>query len=78
MSKLERKIPSIIKKCILEYLPVLPQRPEYPICKRFLEDFQKLLKDLEIDHAFAHSDEPIYDRQGSQHSGKTSKIKRKI
>ena len=48
------------KKNILEYLPVIPQPQEYPVCKHFLEHLLELLKDLEIDHIFAHSDEKVY------------------
>ena len=46
--------------CKIEYLPVILQPPEYPVCKRFLEDLLQLLKDLEIDHIFTHSDQQVY------------------
>lgn len=50
------------EKSILEYLPVILQPPEYPVCKRFLEDLLELLNNFEIDHIFVHSDEQVYAR----------------
>ena len=41
---------------------MIPQPTECPVCKCFLEDLLELLKDLEIDHILAHSDEHVYDR----------------
>ena len=41
---------------------MIPQPTECPACKCFLEDLLELLKDLEIDHISAHSDEQVYDR----------------
>ena len=47
-------------KSLLEYLPVIPQPPEYPVCKKFLDQLLDLMNDLEIDHIYAHADEQVY------------------
>ena len=49
-------------KSILEYLPSVAQPPEYPVCKKFLDDLLEMMEDLGIGHIFAHSDEQVYAR----------------
>jgi hypothetical protein len=44
-------------KALLEYLPVIPEAPEYKVCKDFLDNLCDLLKELEIGHIYAHADE---------------------
>lgn len=51
-----------VKKSLLEYLPVIPQPPEYPVCKSFLDMLLSLMKELDVGHIFAHSDEQVYAR----------------
>ena len=51
-----------VKKSLLEYLPVIPEPPEYPVCKAFLDSLLELMKELEIGHIFAHADEQVYAR----------------
>ena len=50
------------KKSLLEYLPAVAQPPEYPVCKKFLDDCLEMMNDLEINHIFAHGDEQVYAR----------------
>ena len=50
------------KKSLLEYLPVTPEPPEYHICKNFLDTLLDLMKELEINHIFAHADEQVSAR----------------
>ena len=38
---------------LLEYLPTIAE----PVCKKFLDDLLSLIKELDLDHIFAHSDE---------------------
>ena len=51
-----------IRKSLLEYMPVIPQPPEYPVCKAFLDKLLELMRELEIGHVFAHADEQVYAR----------------
>ena len=51
-----------IRKSLLEYVPVIPEPPEYHVCKNFLDRLLDLMKDLEVKHIFAHSDEQVYAR----------------
>ena len=51
-----------VMKCLLEYLPTIPQPPEYSVCKKFLDDLLKVMRDLDLDHIFAHGDEQVYAR----------------
>ena len=51
-----------ITNCLLEYLPIIPQLPEYPICKKFLDDLLKVVRDLDQEHIFAHGEEQVYAR----------------
>ena len=39
-------------KALLEYLPVIPEAPEYKVCKDFLDCLCDLLKELEIGHIY--------------------------
>ena len=50
------------RKSLLEYMPVFPEPPEYPVCKAFLDKLLDLMKELEIGHIFAHADEQMYAR----------------
>ena len=47
-------------KALLEYLPVIPEAPEYKVCKDLLDYLCDLLKELEIGHIYAHADEQVY------------------
>jgi len=49
-----------VRKSLLEYLPVIPEPPEYHVCKNFLVRLLDLMK--EVEHIFAHSDEQVYAR----------------
>ena len=33
-----------VRKCLLGYLPTIPQPPEYPVCKKFLSDLLKVMR----------------------------------
>ena len=48
------------QKSLLEYLPAVSQPPDYPVCKKFLDDLLELIDDLGIPHIFAHGDEKVY------------------
>ena len=48
-----------VRKFLLEYLPVIPEPPEYHVCKNFLDRLLDLMKDLEVEHIFPHSDEQV-------------------
>ena len=43
---------------VIEYLPMVP--PEYPVCKKFLDDLLDIIKDS--DHIFAHADKLVYSK----------------
>lgn len=49
-------------KSIVEYLPMVPEPPEYPVCKKFLDDLLDMMKELDLDHIFAHADELVYSK----------------
>eukprot|EP00795_Rhopilema_esculentum_P009663 gene9663-17422_t len=51
-----------VQKSLVEYLPVIPQPPEYPVCKNFLDKLLRLMKELDIGHIYAHADEQVYAR----------------
>ena len=40
----------------LQYLPTIPQSLEFLVCKRFLDELLKVMRDLDLDHIFAHDD----------------------
>eukprot|EP00795_Rhopilema_esculentum_P014831 gene14831-5948_t len=50
------------RKSLLEYMPVIPEPPEYPVCKAFLDKLLDLMKKLEIGNVFAYADEQVYAR----------------
>ena len=50
------------KKCVQEYLPVKAQRPQYPVCKDYLDFLLEVVKELEIPFIFVHSDEAVYSK----------------
>ena len=56
-------------KSLLEYLPTIAEPPEYLVCKKFLDDFLSLIKELDLDHIFAHSGEQLYARYHHISSG---------
>ena len=41
---------------------MVPEPPEYPVCKNFLDDLLDIMKELDLDHIFAHADELIYSK----------------
>ena len=45
-----------------QYLPVIPEPPEYPVCKHFFDGPLLLMAELDISHIFAHADERVYAR----------------
>ncbi len=45
-----------------KFLPVIPQPPDYSVCKHFLDTMRSLAKDLELNHVFVLSDEQVYAR----------------
>ena len=49
-----------VRKCLLEYLPTMPHPPEYSVCKKFLDDLLKVMKDLDLDHILARGGEQVY------------------
>ena len=50
-----------IEKCCQEYLPVIPSRSEYPVCKDYLDNLLDMINDLEIQsHIYVHADEMVY------------------
>ena len=51
-----------LTKCIQQYLPVIPEPPEYPVCKDYLDFLLELIKDLNLPYIFAHSDELVYSK----------------
>ena len=57
-----KKILLMFDKSIVEYLPMVPEPPEYLICKKFLDDLLDIMKELDLDHIFAHADELVYSK----------------
>ena len=49
-------------KVLLEYLARIAEPPEYPVGERFLDDLLSLIKELDLDHIFAHSNGQTYAR----------------
>ena len=49
-------------KSLIEYLPMAPEPPEYPVCKKFLDDLLDIMKELDLDHIFVHADELVYSK----------------
>ena len=41
---------------------MVPEPPEYPVCERFLDDLLDIMKELDLDHIFAHADELVYSK----------------
>ena len=58
----KKTVNSSYQKSLLEYLPTVAQPPEYPVCKKFLDDLLELMDDLGLGHIFAHADEQVYAR----------------
>ena len=50
----------IFDKSIVANLPMVPEPPEYTVCKRFLDDLLDIMKELGLDHIFPHADELVY------------------
>ena len=49
----------IFDKSIVQYLPMVPEPPEYSVCKKFLDNLLDIMKELDLDHIFAHADELV-------------------
>ena len=49
-----------VRKCLLQYLPTIPQPLEYSVCKKLLDELLKVMGDLELDHIFAHGKKQVY------------------
>ena len=49
-------------KSIVAYLPMVPEPPEYSVCKKFLDDLLDIMNELDLDHIFAHADELVYSK----------------
>ena len=49
----------MFEKSIVAYLPMVPEPPEYPACKMFLDDLLDIMKELDLDHIFAHANELV-------------------
>ena len=47
-------------KALPEYLPVIPEAPDYKVCTDFLDYRCNLLKEVQICHIYAHADEQVY------------------
>ena len=43
-------------------MPTIRQPPEYDVCKKFLDDINEMMKELDLEHIFAHADEQVYAR----------------
>ncbi len=41
---------------------VIPEPPEYMVCKAFLDKLLDLMKESEIGHVFAYADKQVYAR----------------
>ena len=52
----------ILQKSVVEYLPTIPQLPEYDVCKKFLDNINEMMKELDLEHIFTHADEQVYAR----------------
>ena len=52
----------MFEKYIVEYLPIVPEPPEYPVCKKVLDDLLDIMKELDLDHIFVHADELVYSK----------------
>ena len=50
-----------VRKYLLKYLPSTRHPPEYPVCKKRLDDLLKVMRDLGLRHIFLHSDKQVYD-----------------
>ena len=49
-------------KSVVEYLPMVSEPPEYPVCKKFLDDLLDIMKELDLGHIFAHADKLVYSK----------------
>ena len=49
-------------KSIVEYLPMVPETPDYPVSKKFLDDLLDIMKELDLDSIFVHADETVYSK----------------
>ena len=41
-------------KFIVEYLSMVPEPLEYPVCQKLLDNLLDIMKELGLDHIFAH------------------------
>ena len=49
-------------KSVIEYLPIISQPPKYDVCKYYLDDINRIITDLELNHLFVHANEEVYAR----------------
>ena len=49
-------------KSIFKHLPVVTEPPEYPACKKFLDNLLGIMKELDLDHIFANAHKLIYSK----------------
>ena len=50
------------RKSLLEFLSAVAEPPECQVCKKFLDDLLSVMKELDLDHIVAYSDEQFYVR----------------
>ena len=49
-------------KCKLEYIPVIPFRPDDNVIKWYMDMMVEISDELGINHLFVHADEAIYSK----------------
>ena len=49
-------------KSIINYMPTTPERPDYKLCKEYLNFFVNRFDILEILYGFVYADEQVYSR----------------
>ena len=53
---------SCANKSIIEYEPQLLGKPDYSVCKSYLDSLLNTIHDLGLQHIFSHADEDIYNK----------------
>jgi len=51
-----------MKKSSVQYLPVMPEPPDYTVLKNHLDFLLDTTENLGIKHIFAHADEAVYEK----------------
>ena len=46
--------------CYSIHQPTIPQPLEYSVCKKLLDELLKVMRDLDLDHIFAHGEKQVY------------------